>query len=576
MTNHTIDPNLITKLQQQATILKQVPERSKVGFSQVADQMGRFSVSFAAGVTQAYAVRERLAIDKSDLGIKPLREDFRQINQEINAVFQDVAQLIKEESTIKEQLQQITTWALDLEQDAFLPAIADQIKGQGSHDVERQTLGSIVDSLVRQLSTMIHDLILSTQESTNVLNNLSRRLSTDLEASKHNFNTLKNHVNTLLEEMTEQVKTMDLCCANMESHSNQVNSIVFSMVQEIQYDDISAQRWDHTLQNLQRVEQRLDTENPDETDKRWSAIATSIAVKHLEDISTDLVTAVQSLHQHVDTIETVAKDRKNSVIDTREIGIVFQQNTLDLFYHLSALLRISIFDNDFSTELLRNFSKTENAIFQSKRAFETLHLTSQRLEKLLSTLDCKNNHRMETLADAIRKLIERIQTEGSRKSRRLIEITNQLQDVSLNYSEQSTPKIMRATTLLRRVPLRAQQIESDHGDVLSIVNETVGETQSVIVQTKLLSADMDFHKRIQKGTEHITEHLRELLPDLVGEELVNSMNGGSLAHLADEFEDLSNLYTMASERVTHGEALGDDESASQEEIFGDDDGCELF
>ena len=171
-------------------------------------------------------------------------------------------------------------------------------------------------------------------------------------------------------------------------------------------------------------------------------------------------------------------------------------------------------------------------------------------------------------------LLERIQKEGSRKSRRLLEISNQLQDVSLNYSEKSTPKIMRASTLLRRVPLRAQQMESDHSDVLRIVNETIGETQAIIVQTKLLAAEMDFHTRIQKGTEHITEHLKALLPEMVDMEMVNDLKG-NLSNLTEEFADLSNRYTMASERITHGTVLGETDS-TQEEIFGDDDGCELF
>ena len=573
MTTQDSSPNLVTKLQQQRSILEQVPDRSKAGFSLVASQMGSFSVGFASGVTQAFALRERLAAGQGDFGIKQLREDYRNINQEINAIFQDILLLISEEATIKEHLHNITDWALELEQEAFLPAIVDQIKSSSGNKLELQTLGSMIDSLMRQVRTLIREIILSTQEATNLLSSLSRRLSADLGTSKHGFSTLKSRSTTLMEQMTETVKIMDLCCESMEHHSTKVNSVVFEMVQAIQYDDISAQRLDHSIKTLEHIEQRLaKTELADE-DKRWAAIATSIVTKHLEDISTDLVTAVEALHQHLTQIKTVAIERKNAVISARDSGMTFQQNILDLVYHLSALLRMSIFDNDFSSELLRHFSKTENAVFQTKRSFDTLHLTSQRLEKLLTTLDCKNSHRMETLSKTIGQLTGRIQKEGSDKSQQLLKITNQLQDVSLGYSEKSTPKIMRTTTLLRRVPLLAQQMESDHNDVLRVVNETIGETQSIIIQTKLLTAEMNFHTRIQKGIEHITQHLEELLPEMVDIDVINDLRG-NLPNLAEEFTDLSNLYTMASERLTHGAVLGD---SSTEEIFGDDDdGCELF
>lgn len=562
----------LIKLQKQRGILEQIPDRSKAGFSLIADQMGHFSVGFAAGVTQAVSIRERLATETSELGIKPLRDDYRHINQEINAVFQDVGKLIEEENTLKGQLQQITSWAMNLEQDIFLPSIVDQLKGQVGQELERKTLGSIIDSLVGQMRALVQEIMISTQDAANTINNLSRRVSTDLEASKHNFSTLKARSVALMEQMVSRVKAMDTCCAGMEDHAAQANGVIFEMAQDIQYDDISAQRFDHTVQNLKMVEQRLAQGSWEERDKRWVTVATSIVAKHLEDISSDLSSSVQSLRSHLERLETIARERALSVTEARDTSLLLQQEIQDLFYHLNALLRLSVFENDFSSDLLRNFSKTENSIFQAKRAFDTLHLTTQRLDKLLPTLDFKSSHRLEILTKTIGQLVDRIQHEGARRGRHLVEITNQLQDINLSYSESTTPKIMRATTLLRRVPLRAQQVESDHNDVLKIITDTIGATQAIVVQAKLLSADMTFHRRIQKGTEHITAHIETLLEEMVGPEALDSLQANLLS-VANEFEDLSNLYTMASERISHGEILG--EEPTEEEIFGDDD-IELF
>jgi hypothetical protein len=62
------------------------------------------------------------------------------------------------------KLKAIEAWALEVEQEALLPAIADQIKGQISSELERQTLGSIVDSLMNQVRTLMREIILSSQE----------------------------------------------------------------------------------------------------------------------------------------------------------------------------------------------------------------------------------------------------------------------------------------------------------------------------------------------------------------------------------------------------------------------------
>ena len=566
-----IDP--IAKFQKQKSILGQIPVLSKAGFSQVADHMGNFSVGFASGVTQAFAIRERLSVNKNDLGIKPLRDDYRRINQEINTVFQDIAELVEHQTSIKEYLHNITAWALNLEQSAFLPTLTDQIKGQVSNALEQQTLGSIIDSLMRQIRTLIREIVLSTQESTNLLNGLSRRLSADLATSQHNFSILKSRSTALMKQMTEMVKTMDLCCESMEGNTNQVNSVIFEMVQAMQYDDITSQRIEHMVTTLERIEERLNKTRLVSEDKRWVAIASSIVLEHAGSASNNLVTAVESLHEHLQHISHLAIERRESVTLARDNGMDFQHNILDLSYHLGALLRLSIFDDDFSTELLRTFSKMENAVFQTKRAFDMLLLTAQRLEQLLATLECKGNQRLNTLVDTIHTVMLAIRNEGTVQSKQLLETTRKLQDISLDYSEHSTPKIMRVTTLLRRAPLRAQQMDSDHNDVLNLFNDTLGETQAIIIQIKLLAADMTFHQHIQKNAQRVIQNITELLPKIVGSDIVELIQSPdqNLSSLAEEFEDLSSLYTMASERQTHGTVLGVSDSGEEE-----DDGIELF
>lgn len=571
MTTQETAPNPITRFQKQKNLLEKVGGISKSGFAQVTDQMGGFSVGFASGVTQAFSAWERLSPRDSHLGIKQLQEDYKRIDQETKSVLQGIGALVEQQTAIQEQLRLSTIWALELEQDALLPAMSEHVRAHFSGELERQTLGSIVDSLMNQIRTLIRDIILSTQESATLIGGTTRRLSADLESSKYQFSILKTRSTTLMKQMTDRVEAMSFRCGTLEAQSAQVSRVMFEMIQEIQFDDITSQRLEHVVTTIDRIVERVTATNKlKNNDKRWTAVATRIVMDQLQDLSSDLEKAVLALRQHLLEIGNMADTRKQTMMATRDDAMLFKENIADLSFLFSALLRLSLFDDNFSMELLRNFSKTENSLFQTKRTFDMLVMTAHRLEKLLDTLECKNNRRLETLSAIIKTLVGRIQNEGGGQAQQLLALTGQLQDVGLSYSEQSTPRIMRVITLLRRVPLRAQQMEADHGDVSAIFNDIISETQAMIVQVNLLVASMDFHDSVKKGAEHASSRFQELLPEIVGKEILEGLEG-DLSSQADEFSDLAGLYTMARERKTHGAALGQAEAAEE-----DGDGFELF
>jgi hypothetical protein len=560
----------LAKFHKLKSLIEKIPGVSKQGFSRVTDHIGKFSVGFASAPTQAFSVIERLSPDDNNLGLKQLQEDYSKIESETKAVLEGIDTLISEQSGLQAKLKAIEAWALEVEQEALLPAIADQIKGQISSELERQTLGSIVDSLMNQVRTLMREIILSSQEVDTLLGSSARRLGADLEASKHHFGNLKSRSDSLMQQMAQRIKSMNTSCGCLEGQTTQVNGVIFEMVQAVQYDDITSQRLEHVISTANRIDERLSLSVLTNEDKRWTVIASRIAMEQLTDLSGDLSGAVKSLCELLGKITAIAGERKATTVEGRDHAMAFKENIADLSYHLGALFRLSIFDDNFSLELLRNFSKIENTIFQTKRAFDMLILTADRLEKLRTTLDCKGSRSVETLTATIGRLMERIQREGASQSQLLNVITDRLQEISLWYSDHSTPRIMRVITLLRRIPMRVQQMDTDHGEVLKIFTEIVSETQAILVQIKLLLVEMDFHENVQKGAEYIAQHVEEFLLEVSNEEVNRSLEG-DLSSLATQFADLANLYTMARERKAHGAVLNENGGAED-----DLDGFELF
>ncbi|WP_130471834.1 hypothetical protein [Candidatus Magnetaquicoccus inordinatus] len=570
MTTQDTTPTPLARFRKQKSLLEKVQGISKSGFAHITEQMGTLSVGFASATNRSFSVQERLSPNDSILGIRQLQEDYRRIDQETKTMLLGMNSLVDQQASILERLRTMTAWALDIEQESMLPSMSEQVKMQIGCELERQTLGTIVDSLMAQIRTLIREVSLSTQESATLLRNISRRLTTDLASSEHGFMTLKGRTTTLLQQMTDRVRSMSGSCTNLDTQTNQANRIMFEMMQNIQFDDITSQRMEHVITTMEQVEQRLSVAKLKSADKRWAAIAARICSEQLADLSSEMLNAVQALQQNLEQIKAVANERKNSIIIAHDNAMTFQDEIADLSYQLSSLLRLGVFDDNFSTDLLRNFSKTENALFQAKRAFEMLVLTATRLENLLTSMECKNSPRVAALVSIMSQLTSRIQSEGVIQTRQLLDATNQLQEVGLDYSEHSTPRIMRVITLLRRVPLRAQQMEADHGDVLTTFNDIISETQSIIVQIGLLMAGMDFQEPFKKGVEHVLARIDMLLPELINCDPATIITG-DLFTLATEFDDLAGLYTMARERKMHNNVLGGESNNEN-----DGDNFELF
>ncbi|MBF0183411.1 MAG: hypothetical protein HQM06_03335 [Magnetococcales bacterium] len=570
MTTQEATPSPLARFRKQKHLLEKVQGISKAGFSQITEQMGHLSVGFASATNRAFSVQERLSPNDNILGIRQLQDDYRRIDLETKNMLQGITSLVDQQSSILERLRTVTAWALDIEQESMLPSMSEQVKMQSGCELERQTLGTIVDSLMAQMRTLIREVVLSSQESAALLRNITRRLTSDLGNSEHDFLTLKARSTTLMQQMTDRVRAMSNSCNALETQTNQANRIMFEMMQNIQFDDITSQRMEHVITTMERIEQRISVVKLKSIDKRWSAIAARICSEQLTDLSAELLNAVQALQLNLDHIKAVALERKNSIIAAHDNAMTFQDEIADLSYQLSSLLRLGVFDDNFSTDLLRNFSKTENALFQAKRALEMLVLTAARLENLLSSMECKNSPRVAALVTIMGQLSKRIQADGVIQTRQLLDATNQLQEVGLDYSEHSTPRIMRVITLLRRVPLRAQQMDADHGDVLTTFNDIISETQSIIVQIELLLAGMDFQDPFKKGIDHVLSRIDLLLPEIIQIDPASVVTG-DLITMANEFDDLASLYTMARERKMHSNVLGG-ENAEE----GDGDNFELF
>lgn len=564
-------------LQQHIRTLDDVPNITKAGFMNIADHMGDFSASFASGASRAITVRERVSVDGSELGLTDLRLNLRQIYREITGVFHSIGVLVKDKEALTHGMEQVAEWGLRLEQDAHLPLMVDQVRGQGREELERQTLGAIIDSLMRQVRPLIHEVASCAQEASDIISHLTRRINADLDTSSHSLAVLRKNTTVTLKRMASAVQRLDGGCTSVESQSESVNEIIFEMVQAMQYDDISSQRISHVVVALKRAEEKLatlDTAENRQTSLRWFALVTKICSEQLREINADLINAVGSMHGQLTRISDIAENQKNCISNAQSLSMELRKDCAEIGYHLHMLLRLGVFDENLSSDVLKTLSKAENSIFQAKRSLDMLTMTCERLEHLVMGLDTSRNGRLENLARSVAEISKTIKVDGKERTAQLMSAIDKLQAITMFFSEKTTPKIMRTNSLLRRLPMILQQIESTNTDVRSMMNENLAGSRTIVIQIMLLSAEMNFHNSIDRKFSKIMEQLTTINNNVVGEKILAGLEG-NLQEMSKEFEDLADMYTMDSERRVHGEVLGEDV-----DLFGEPSGAgdeiELF
>ncbi len=532
--------------------------------------MGDLSSGFASSAGRAVSIQERITTTGA-LGLTPMLKDLRKINREMTTLFQVVENVLINKNSVTEHMEAITDWALLMEQDAFLPLLVNQVKNTDSDTLELQTHGAMIDSLMRQIRLLIEEIISASQESSGRIDNLSRRITADLETCRHGRLALKENVNTTLRNMAKSVKRITKSCQEMEANVEPVNMLLFEMVGSMQYDDITSQRTEHVVEILRQAAKKIAATVDQKKATRWAAIAMRITTDQMEEIDTDLSNAVKSLRENLNGISKHSETQRKNITKTRRAGMSFRKDSADISYHLSTLLRLPIFDDSLSSEVLRALSQAENAVFQTKRALEMLGMTADRLEKLTANLDSRGNERAKLLNERIHDIAQRIHSESKGQNKEVDRAVNQLQKINQEHAEKVTPRLMQANSLLRRFPLAAGRMDTGNNTVLELMNESLREIQATAIQIVLLITELTFHQKVHDVFKPASKVIHQIIDEIAGD--IKSDLKGDLSTLIAEFEDLNDLYTMDSERRVQDTALGLDGDAYEED---DDDGIELF
>ncbi|MBF0342156.1 MAG: hypothetical protein HQL95_14520 [Magnetococcales bacterium] len=576
MSQSAAETPTLPKLDKIITSLDRIPMICSNGFHAIVDHMGGFSASFAASASRASAIRERHMVKGKAQGLTPLQQELTRIHREVEAAMKRLDSLLGQTRNFVKTTDELILWSLTLEQDAFLPLMADQILSQGSDALERQTQCAIIDSLMRQIRPLIHDLISSLRDASTLMQQLARKMAADMDLSNHRLRALKSRLKEVLGRMGQSITQIDQACQKIEGHAESNNGVLFNMMQTMQYDDITAQRMAHIVEFMRQARARLADAQGEPEGLRWFAMTTRLSSEQLDETATDLVTAVLAMHQHLTHISDLAESQKKTIFAARNVSMEFQQDVAEAAYHLAAMLKLPILDDALLSDILKTLSQTENTLFMAHKAMETLDKTATRLNALSREVNTRGQSRLETLTEAIQELARRIHEEGRLKGEELLQAAEAIQEINGEFSEQGAPKIMGAGVMLRRIPLTIRRLEMSNGDLTTIFSESLAETQATYNQIMLMTSDISFHTAIRTTASQIIQELHALLDKEAGP-LLPTLNADCGAR-TEEFKELRDMYTMESERRIHATLLGENPDGDDTScrIAEEDDGFELF
>lgn len=552
-------------------ILSDIPDGNKEGFLNIAEHMGNFSGVFATGASRATSVRERLN-SAGEFGLAALKTDMNRTFREITSTINALNGLAASKSALTDRLARAVEWGYSLEQEAILPPITDQIKVKSGETLELQSLASILDNLLHQSRPLIAELISGCQSAHALTSHLNRRIMADLDSSRQGLVRLKKNTQAVMTTMARQVGEISTACMDMENRARGVNGLLAELVQAMQYDDITSQRIQHAASALVQVKNKVATRDDGDAAQRWAVLAMRIVVDQLEESTTDLVTAIQTIHHQLTRISDHAVAQAKEVQILRGVGLNFRQAVAEMTHHLNAMLRLGIFDDTLPGDFLRVVSQAENGIFQAKRALNALVLSANRMENLASSLRHRGTDRMQILTGAVLDLSRRILREKEAIHTELTASATILQKISAEFMERAMPTLLRTNAMLRRMPLSIQQVDNHNTDNLTALSENLAEAQSTTIQIMLLAAEMTFHVTFQKNIHKVVETLQGLIHEHADADTLDL----NRALQATEFQDLAAMYTMDSERRILQQALHLDQTTDNAPVGEEDDGFELF
>ncbi|MBF0126423.1 MAG: hypothetical protein HQM02_04345, partial [Magnetococcales bacterium] len=125
------ESNHLPRLDKIITALDKTPLTCSTGFQEIVDHMGGFSASFAASASRAAAIMERHKIKGKSQGLIPLQQELTRIHREVEAAMNRLDTLMEQSRAFIKTIDALILWSLTLEQDAFLPLMADQLRNQG-------------------------------------------------------------------------------------------------------------------------------------------------------------------------------------------------------------------------------------------------------------------------------------------------------------------------------------------------------------------------------------------------------------------------------------------------------------
>ncbi|MBF0124238.1 MAG: hypothetical protein HQL60_02740 [Magnetococcales bacterium] len=549
--------------------LEQIPVWSREGFFHIGDQMNHISESFATNSSRALTIRERIGT-ADGLGVLSLDQDLHTVCHDMKMALSDIGTLIGQKDDWINRLEQVIQWSLSLEQEATLPASVDQLRSVGSERLERQTLCAMLDNLMQQVRPLIHETTTTCQLSEEAVGALARTIRTDLSVSHQRLDSFHDGNQATIDHLSASVANVDTTCQKIIEHADQVAQILFAMIQAMQYDDITAQRIQHSISALSQACDRLSSSKKTQENRRWSVLAMRIVVDQLKQTGQDMGAAIATIQGYLDTIIELSRQQRELVSSARGACRAFHQQLDATAWQLQSMLQVGLFSDTLSSQVIQSLSLAEHGLFQTRRALDMLAMTAERLTKLARTLKTDGNHRLAALDSMIDGLAARIHTESRQQQGEIQQAIDQLHTISMTYADSTTPKMMRTNGMLRRLPLSTRQMDMVNNDHLRLFNDVLADTQFTVAQVRLLSSDLVFHDRIRDTIAATVAVLEEIIQN-VGKNLGEYMTSNPY-ELASEFEDLSQMYTMDSERRLHQATLG----GGEEPAAAQEDDIELF
>ncbi|MBA4373153.1 MAG: hypothetical protein C0402_09875 [Thermodesulfovibrio sp.] len=507
----------------------------------------------------------------SGLNTKAFNDLFAGAYREIENCVQAISSGIADMNSLTSRMHDILSLR------SFLKGLSHSISTLGMYirietarvdDADFNTMTAVVDDLGHQIVKETEEIAASGGEANAGLVTIVLRMNETMQELQRSMAEVQTSIDEILADVDSMMVQAGHVCLRMEGRTSQIMPEIGKVVGALQYHDISRQQMEHVSHALADISERsrqLDGMTDEEKDafNQWVYNVITIQIHQLNQIVEEAGKAAAGISDHLTTVA----DLGEAQVD--DVGMLIEEDGSDghRIEHIGAEMEslsgilnqvqaVNRWMIDSMAGLSMNVGKMSVQVANIESISDSINLLAlNAIIKVARTGEAGRG--LGVLADEIRKLSDIAKNEIAKGARCITSILDDSARMKESISANLSRQIETTAAISTRTGDSVRKLLDADRDLMGSLSSISALSRTLQEDISELVSGITFHEVIGARMQSIVVQLQAMLDEAENKQIASKAgaNGGTVSGASFDLHELSNRYTMESEREIHASAI---------------------